>query len=144
MRVVLALFLMLSLIGAARAETNSAPGPEATYVRAIQGELTKLGRMHPAGLRAFEQRTEDKSRIYAYENAPRTLPPELEKQFRANKKAWQWFNTQPPSYRRVTTFWVLSAKKEETRLKRLRTLIADSAHSRTIGPMMRTRAVSKR
>jgi uncharacterized protein YdeI (YjbR/CyaY-like superfamily) len=96
-------------------------------------ELARLGLMQPAGLRAFEQRTEDKSRIYAYENAARSFPPEYEKQFRANRKAWEWFQAQAPSYQRVVIFWVTSAKKEETRARRLATLIEDSAHGRRVG-----------
>lgn len=96
-------------------------------------ELTKLGLMQPAGLRAFEKRREEKSAIYAYENAVRTLDPADEKRFRANRKAWQFFNAQAPSYRRVCIYWVTSAKKEETRARRLATLIDDSANGRRVG-----------
>jgi uncharacterized protein YdeI (YjbR/CyaY-like superfamily) len=96
-------------------------------------ELTKLGLMRPAGLRAFEQRREDKSAIYSYENAVRTLAPADEEKFRANKKAWQFFNAQPPWYRRVCIYWVTSGKKEETRARRLATLIDDSEHGRRVG-----------
>ncbi|HXH38512.1 MAG TPA: YdeI/OmpD-associated family protein [Thermoanaerobaculia bacterium] len=96
-------------------------------------ELTKLGLMRPAGLRAFEKRREDKSSIYSYENELRTFEPAHEKTFRANRKAWQFFNAQPPSYRRVCIYWVMSAKKEETRARRLATLIDDSANGRRIG-----------
>ncbi|HEX9460088.1 MAG TPA: YdeI/OmpD-associated family protein [Thermoanaerobaculia bacterium] len=96
-------------------------------------ELTRLGLMRPAGLRAFEQRREDKSAIYAYENAVRTLDPADEKTFRANRKAWQFFNAQAPSYRRVCIYWVTSAKKEETRARRLATLISDSANGERVG-----------
>jgi uncharacterized protein YdeI (YjbR/CyaY-like superfamily) len=95
-------------------------------------ELTKLGLMQPAGLRAFEHRREDKSAIYAYENAVRTLDAPDEKRFRANKKAWQFFNAQPPGYRRQCIYWVTSAKKEETRARRLATLIDDSANERRL------------
>jgi uncharacterized protein YdeI (YjbR/CyaY-like superfamily) len=95
-------------------------------------ELTKLGLMQPAGLRAFERRREDKSRIYAYENDPVTLDPAAEKVFRANAKAWSFFSTQPPSYRRVALYWVTSAKKEETRARRLAQLIDDSARRRRL------------
>ncbi len=95
--------------------------------------LTKLGLMRPAGLRAFAQRREDKSAIYAYENAVRTLDPADEKTFRANRSAWQFFNTQAPSYRRVCIYWVTSAKKEETRARRLATLIDDSANGHRVG-----------
>jgi len=96
-------------------------------------ELTKQGLMSPPGLRAFEARDEKKSAIYSYENAPRTLPPDAEKALRANKKAWEYFDAQPPSYRRLATYWVLSAKKEETRARRLALLIADSAAGRRVG-----------
>jgi len=96
-------------------------------------ELTKLGLMRPAGLRAFEQRREDKSAIYSYENAVRTFDPSDEKTFRANRKAWQFFNAQAPSYRRVCIYWVTSAKKEETRARRLATLINDSANGERVG-----------
>ena len=95
-------------------------------------ELKQFGRMHPAGLAAYEQRSDKKSGIYAYENAPRTLPDEMEKAFRANKKAWAYFNEQPPWYRRVSIYWVTNAKKEETRARRLETLIGDSAAGRRL------------
>jgi uncharacterized protein YdeI (YjbR/CyaY-like superfamily) len=96
------------------------------------GELEKLGLMTDAGRRAFEARDEKKSAIYSYEKAPQTFPPEMEKRFRANNKAWTWWSEQPPWYRRVSTHWVVSAKKEETRERRLATLIEDSAHGRRI------------
>ncbi|HEV7429218.1 MAG TPA: YdeI/OmpD-associated family protein [Thermoanaerobaculia bacterium] len=96
-------------------------------------ELTKLGRMQPAGLRAFAQRRAEKSAIYSYENEVRTLSAEDEKKFRANRNAWDFFNAQPPGYRRVAFYWVTSAKKEETRARRLATLIEDSANSRRLG-----------
>jgi uncharacterized protein YdeI (YjbR/CyaY-like superfamily) len=85
------------------------------------GELKKLGLMRPAGLREFERRS--KSRVYSYENRPRALPPELEKKFRANRKAWAFFEKQAPWYRRVAIHFVTSGKKEETRERRLAKLI---------------------
>ena len=94
--------------------------------------LKKLGMMRPAGLRAFEKRVEHKSAIYAYENAPRSLPPADEKRFRANRKAWKWFTSQAPSYQRVAIYWVTSAKREDTRERRLITLIEDSANERRL------------
>jgi len=108
------------------------PRDRAVNIRRV-AELEKLGMMAPAGRRAFEARSEAKSAIYAYENAPRTLPAEAEKRFRANRKAWEFFSAQPPWYRRVTIYWVLSAKKEETRERRLATLIEDSENGRRIG-----------
>lgn len=89
------------------------------------GELRDLGRMHPAGLAAFERRTSDAGRQYSYENT-RGLDGPYEARFRANAAAWAFFEAQPPSYRRVTSWWVLSAKREATRQRRLATLIADS------------------
>lgn len=96
------------------------------------GELTKLGLMQPSGLRAFEQRTAAKSAIYEYENAPKQLPPADEKKFRANRKAWAYFTSQAPSYQRVAIHWVVSAKREETRARRLALLIEDSANGRRL------------
>lgn len=101
-------------------------------------ELIALGRMQPAGLKAFEQRTEARSRVYAYEQRKTAqFDEEAEQQFRANAAAWDFFQAQPPSYRRTAIWWVISAKQEATRLKRLATLIADSAHGRTIRPLTR-------
>jgi uncharacterized protein YdeI (YjbR/CyaY-like superfamily) len=88
-------------------------------------ELTKLKRMQPAGLAAFARRTEQKSRIYTYEQAG--LPvfeKAFEKQFRANKVAWTFFQGQAPYYRKLMTRWVGSAKGEETRRRRLDKLMA--------------------
>jgi uncharacterized protein YdeI (YjbR/CyaY-like superfamily) len=91
-------------------------------------ELTREGRMKPAGLAAFERRSEAKSGIYAYEQRKNAaLAPNEEQQFRANAKAWKFFEAQPAGYRRTATWWVISAKRPETRQKRLATLIADSA-----------------
>ncbi len=95
-------------------------------------ELTKLGLMQPAGLKAFEARTAEKSGIYAYENAPKVLAPADEKKFRANKKAWKYFSGQAPSYRRSAINYVTSAKREETRVRRLELLIDDSSHERRL------------
>jgi len=89
-------------------------------------ELKKTGRAQPAGLRAYELREESKSRIYSFENAPRELPPEYEKKFRANKKAWTFWSKQPPGYRRQMIFRITSAKKEETRSRRLQQTIDTS------------------
>jgi uncharacterized protein YdeI (YjbR/CyaY-like superfamily) len=102
-------------------------------------ELVELGQMRQAGLRAFEARTERRVGIYSYEQArdAARLDPEQEREFRANPAAWEWFERQPPWYRRGATWWVVSAKREETRKRRLATLIEDSANGRTIGPLTR-------
>ena len=103
----------------------------AINIRRVE-ELKKLGMMQPSGLRAFEHRSEAKSAIYAYENEPKRLPPADEKRFRANRKAWAWFTSQAPSYQRLAIYWVLDAKREETRERRLAALIDDSAEERRL------------
>jgi uncharacterized protein YdeI (YjbR/CyaY-like superfamily) len=101
-------------------------------------ELIKLGRMRPAGLKAFERRTDERSAIYSYEQRKNpSLDPEAERSFRASSKAWAFFQGQAPSYRRAAIWWVISAKREETRKKRLAILIQDSQKGRTIGPLTR-------
>lgn len=101
-------------------------------------ELIRTGRMQPAGLRAFKARDPAKSGVYSFEqrNAAR-LTPEAERRFRANKRAWQFFESQPPGYRRTALWWVVSAKQEATRTRRLGTLIEDSAAGRRIGLLRR-------
>ncbi|HST12974.1 MAG TPA: YdeI/OmpD-associated family protein [Terriglobales bacterium] len=90
-------------------------------------ELTRLGLMHPAGVQAFKARKGDKTGIYAYEQRKTaTLGATYEKQFRANKKAWAFFRSQPPWYQRTATYRVISAQQEATRQKRLAELIRDS------------------
>ena len=96
-------------------------------------ELTKQGRMRPAGLKAFEARKEEKSGIYAYENRKSAVLGEAaEKRFRSRPKAWNFFQSQPASYRQTAIWWVMSAKKEETRQQRLERLIAESAAGRRV------------
>ncbi len=102
------------------------------------GELTAEGLMHLAGLAAFERRTDDRTAIYSHERRKEAkLDPEHERAFRADAGAWAWFQAQPPWYRRAATHWVVSAKREETRLRRLGQLIEDSAAGRTVGPLTR-------
>ena len=101
-------------------------------------ELRHLGLMTPAGLRAYEKRVPDKSAIYSYEQRHNArLSAVQERQFRANQKAWESFCARPAWYQRTATYWVASAKKEETRARRLATLIADCAAGRTIGLLAR-------
>jgi uncharacterized protein YdeI (YjbR/CyaY-like superfamily) len=98
-------------------------------------ELAKNGLMQPAGLKAFEARQENRSGIYSYEQRTDQLPDPYAKIFKKNKAAWDFFQSQPPSYRKAAGWFVLSAKKEETRLKRLEQLIADSAQGRRLSPL---------
>jgi uncharacterized protein YdeI (YjbR/CyaY-like superfamily) len=104
-------------------------------------ELTAQGRMRPAGLAAFEARSEERSRVYSYEQRQlAALDPEEEAVFRANEAAWEWFQRSPRSYRQPATYWVVTAKRAETRARRLATLIEDSAAGRRIGPLTPRRA----
>jgi uncharacterized protein YdeI (YjbR/CyaY-like superfamily) len=101
-------------------------------------ELTKLGRMRPAGVQAFEARKGDKTGIYAYEQRKNAkLSRTYERQFRARKKAWEFFQAQPAWYRRTAAFRVISAKQEGTRLRRLAQLIKDSELGRPIKELTR-------
>lgn len=85
--------------------------------------LKKEGRMHSAGLEAFEKRDPKRTGIYAFETRPQTLSPAYEKKFRQNNKAWKFFEAQPPYYKKLMIFRIMSGKKEETRLRRLEQLI---------------------
>ena len=89
--------------------------------------LIAAGRMTPAGLAAFAARQAHKTGIYAFEKAPLAFEPALERKFCAAKKAWKFWEAQPAGYRRTATHWVMSAKREETRVRRLTILIEDSA-----------------
>ena len=104
-------------------------------------ELKRAGRMRPAGLAAFERRSEDRSGVYSYEQRHKAkLDRAQEKRFRENRKAWGFFATQPAWYRKTAIWWVVSAKKEGTRERRLVQLIEDSAHGRAVGPLARPQA----
>lgn len=101
-------------------------------------ELTGQGRVLPAGLQAFEKRSEKKSGIYAYEQRGQAeLGEAFERQFREREAAWEFFQAQPPWYRKTATWWVVSAKKEETRQRRLGVLIEASAEKRPIRELTR-------
>jgi uncharacterized protein YdeI (YjbR/CyaY-like superfamily) len=96
-------------------------------------ELVAQGRVRQAGLAAFEKRAPARTGIYSYENRKAAvLEPQFEKALRQNKKAWAYFQAQAPSYQRICIWWIVSAKREETRRSRLATLIEDSAKGRKI------------
>ena len=89
--------------------------------------------MHASGLDAYARRDPKRTGIYAFENRPREFAPEYEKQFRGNKAAWKFFEQQPPGYKRTIIFWVMSAKQEETRMRRLERLIEESVNGMRVG-----------
>ena len=99
--------------------------------------LTTEGSMQPSGLKAFRERDPDKQGLYSFERDQVQLDPAYEAQFRADAQAWTFFQSRPPSYRKPAIWWVMSAKQEATRLRRLATLIADSAAGRKIAPLTR-------
>lgn len=105
----------------------------------LMDKLMKEGRVQEAGLKAYENRKEDKSSIYSFEQRPEEikLSTEFEKIFKKNKKAWKNFQAMPPGYRKTATWWVISAKREDTRLKRLNTLIEDSENGLKIKQLRR-------
>lgn len=90
-------------------------------------QLKVVGRMHPAGVRAFEARKEPEPGVYTYETRPADFPDDLSSIFRSNKGAWEFWRAQPPGYRKSMTWWVVQGKQEQTRLRRLDALIAESA-----------------
>ena len=92
------------------------------------GELEALGLVRPAGRAAFAARKAERTGVYSAENRS-ALTAAMETRFRAKKKAWTFFAAQPPSYRRTCAHWVVTAKREETRERRLAELIATSARA---------------
>ena len=92
--------------------------------------------MRPEGLAAFAARSQAKTGIYSHEQAETpALSASDETRFRSDPAAWAYFSARPPSYRKAAIWWVVSAKREETRRRRLETLIADSAAGRPIKPL---------
>jgi uncharacterized protein YdeI (YjbR/CyaY-like superfamily) len=108
----------------------------AVNIRRVE-ELINQGLMHPAGIKAFEARREERSGIYSFEQKNIEFDSAQERQFRADRTAWKFFRSQPPWYQRTATWWVVSAKREETKKKRLATLIKDSAEGQTIPQLTR-------
>jgi len=98
-------------------------------------ELEAAGRLQPAGLRAYHERAPQKVQQYSYENRPQDLPEEYQEQFRANPTAWEFFSAQPPSYRRTATWFVVSAKQEETRQRRLAQVIEAAAQGKRLAQL---------
>jgi uncharacterized protein YdeI (YjbR/CyaY-like superfamily) len=90
-------------------------------------ELVRQTQMRPTGLKAFAARIENKSGIYSYEQRSTQLSEPYATLLKKNKTAWNFFGKQPPSYRKMIGWWIISAKKEETRMARLAKLIGESA-----------------
>lgn len=106
-------------------------------------ELKGEGRMRAEGLAAYEQRKENRSGVYSFEQRPEALAPEQERIFRRNKVAWRYFEEETPSYRRAAIWWVISAKQEPTRLRRLEQLIAFSERGEAVPQFRRPEKKSR-
>ncbi len=96
------------------------------------GELIARKRMARPGLDAFQRRDPKKTAAYSHENRPSAFDPPLEREFKTDKAAWTFFNAQPPGYRRIVTFYVMSAKQAETRQRRLAMVINLSAEGKRL------------
>lgn len=98
--------------------------------------LRTAGRMRPAGEAAFAARRADRTAIYSFERSTDpVLSADEEARFRANEAAWAWFSARPPSFRKQALHWLVSAKRPETRERRLAALIEDSAAGRPVRPL---------
>ncbi|MDR3748719.1 MAG: YdeI/OmpD-associated family protein [Acidobacteriota bacterium] len=95
-------------------------------------ELIRLDRVHPSGQKMFDGRDRKRANLYSYERQNSKLDPARERKFKSNEKAWDFFCAQAPWYQRTAIYWVVSAKQEATRLRRLDTLIEDSANGRRL------------
>jgi uncharacterized protein YdeI (YjbR/CyaY-like superfamily) len=98
--------------------------------------LTAEGRMHPAGTRSFEGRDRRRDATYSYERPAQELPPQWLARFEADAAAWAYWQAETPSYRRTAVYWVVSAKRPETRERRFTALVADSAAGRRVKPFL--------
>lgn len=98
-------------------------------------ELIAQGLMHPAGLAAFEARDARRMGSYSYEQRPETLPAPYLAELRTNPRATEFWRSAPPSYRKAAVWWIVSAKREETRARRLATLIESSARGERVPPL---------
>jgi Bacteriocin-protection, YdeI or OmpD-Associated len=105
--------------------------------------MIENGLLHPAGRKAFELREEKRSAVYSFEQENIAFARPQEQRFRMNRAAWKFFQSQPAWYRRAATWWVINAKREETREKRLAVLIDDSESNRTVKNLTRPVAGSK-
>jgi uncharacterized protein YdeI (YjbR/CyaY-like superfamily) len=102
-------------------------------------ELTEAKRMHPAGVRAFEERDRRKDAVYSYERPEQELSPEFVARFNADETAWAFWQSRSPSIKRQASHWVMSAKRPETRERRFTALVAESRAGRLPAPFIVTR-----
>jgi len=117
--------------------TPRKPGSNWSAVNVRRAEaLIREGRMCPAGLAAFEKRAEARTGVYSFEQRHElNLPPEFEERLRADPAAWEYWQACPPGYRATATWWVVSAKRTETRERRLGQLVEHSGAGRKVPPL---------
>jgi uncharacterized protein YdeI (YjbR/CyaY-like superfamily) len=95
-------------------------------------KLTEKNLMHPAGIAAFQKKKEEKSAIYSYESEAAELPPIFQKKLKKDKKAWTYFQTRSNYYKKRTTHWIMNARTEETKIRRLEKLIEASGQAQQL------------
>ena len=100
--------------------------------------LKREGRMMTPGIAAFNAKDETRAGVYSFERERAELEPQMKKRFRENAKAWKYFEAQPPYYRRIAAWWIISAKRDETREKRLAELIRVSSKEMRLAPFATT------
>jgi uncharacterized protein YdeI (YjbR/CyaY-like superfamily) len=100
-------------------------------------ELTKLGKMKSAGIEAFNKLDKEKAKVYSFEQKNIVLDEAFEQKIKANKKAWNFFQSLPPSVKKPSILWVMSAKREDTKLRRLNILIESSEQGLRVPPLRR-------
>jgi len=105
--------------------------------------LIAAGRVAPAGMRTYEARRADRIGVYSHDSGRAHFSPDLEARFRANEAAWDFWNRQPPGYRRQMTWWVVSAKRDETRERRMSALVSEHAAGRRLDPLHLPKAAPK-
>jgi uncharacterized protein YdeI (YjbR/CyaY-like superfamily) len=110
---------------------------------ALAKALIEAGRMAKPGLAALEAREEHRTGVYSFENKPVALVGKYARAFRANRKAWSYFKAEAPWYQRTCSHYVMAAKREETRMKRLELLVTWSQKGQRIPPLRRTTAARK-
>ena len=113
--------------------------PDSVWSRVNLGRVKALaaaGRMRPAGIEVFEARDPKKAELYSFENPRREFDAAATRAFKADRRAWTWFAAQAPWYRRSAAYWVMSAKREETRARRLADLIRSAARGERASPFL--------
>jgi len=114
--------------------------PRSTWSRVNIGHVKRLikeGRMAAPGLAAYRAREEERTGLYSFERGAMKLAAAYARRFKADQAAWAYFQGEAPWYRKTSIFWVMSAKRDATRERRLATLIQDSEAGRRIAPLRR-------